>query len=233
VVLCAGQFSSRILEFSGIGNAAIIGPILEGVGRKMRVDIPGVGESLTNDGVVIVTMTANPNDLNTGTSADLYAGGAFLPYPGGPLTYNTTSARFSQWFNFDTYTPGPTYLPQFGPVIDPGGYGDVESPTTHLFSIGAILLNVSSTGFAHIQSADPFDAPYATTNAIQDPVDQDRWNTLLQVRLFVGAIERALLACCHCIPPFYSSIIEGVPYLKSYSESIYHKCRVAFIGRTM
>ena len=181
VVLCAGQFSSRILEYSGIGNPDVIAPFLAAAGRKMYRNIPGVGQSLTNDGIVIVTMTANPNDVNTGTSADLYGGGAFLPYPSGPLTSTTTSTRFTQWLNFDSYTPGPDYLPQFGPVVDPGGYGDVEMPGFHTFSIGAILLNVSSTGFAHIQSADPFDLPYATTNAIQDPEDQERWNTVLQV----------------------------------------------------
>lgn len=59
----------------------ILEPILSRVGFPMVADVPGVGEQLGNDGVVMVTLnrsTAVPTNTNLD---DLYAGGAFTPYP--------------------------------------------------------------------------------------------------------------------------------------------------------
>lgn len=66
----------------------ILEPILSRVGFPMVADVPGVGEHLGNDGVVMVTLnrsiaaTFNPN------LDDLYAGGAFTPYPNASANPN-------------------------------------------------------------------------------------------------------------------------------------------------
>ncbi len=165
VIIAAGHRSSLLLENSGVGDTAIIEPLLERVGFEMVADVPGVGKHLGNDGVLFLTM-ARPNDtVSLGTPDDLYAGGAFLPYPNATTRDSTPqiTERFSQFI-------GVANL-----------YTSKENPQT--FSIGAILLNTTSRGYAHIQSADPLYAPLVTAETLNDKMDRANWWYLLRYQI--------------------------------------------------
>lgn len=99
VVIAAGHRSSFLLENSGVGDPLIIKKYLTAIGRPMVSNVPGVGESLGNDGVVLATLTRNTSDPLSPDANSLYAGGAFLDYPGGYS--GTGTKRFSQWLNLD------------------------------------------------------------------------------------------------------------------------------------
>lgn len=59
----------------------ILEPILGRVGFPVVADVPGVGEHLGNDGVVMVTLNRSAAAAVNPVRDDLYAGGAFTPYP--------------------------------------------------------------------------------------------------------------------------------------------------------
>lgn len=171
VIVAAGHRSSLLLEQSGVGNRTIIEPLLAKDGRRVVADVPAVGENLGNDGVVLVPLNttgvagvglANPNDL--------YAGGAFLPYPNSATRGSTpqTSDRFSQIIG--------------APFIQ----DDAANNGNPTFSVGAILLNTSSTGYAHIQSGDPFDAPLVLLPTFGNTWDQSNWYWLMKYQVGEG-----------------------------------------------
>lgn len=133
-------------------------------GRRVVADLPAVGENLRNDGTVLVPLDAR-NVVTPGSGSavglanpnDLYAGGAFLPYPNATTRVASTSSsdRFSQLIG----APG---------VLD-DAYG---FPT---FSVCAIVLNVSSVGSAHIQSGDPLAEPMIELPTIGSDDDMRIW----------------------------------------------------------
>ena len=168
VIIAAGHRSSLLLESSGIGDPAIIGPLLAAVGRSVVAPLPGVGRNLGNDGIVLVNLNAtNAPGLASSTvpATTLYGGGAFLPWPGSVGL--GSSDRFSQFIG----APG------------------IAGPET--FTIGALLLNVSSRGTSHIQSADPLYEPLVDLNTFNDVTDQANWLYLMreQVAPIVAAME--------------------------------------------
>ena len=59
----------------------IIEPILSRVGFPLVADVPGVGEHLGNDGAVMVKLNRSTSAAVDPNKDNLYAGGAFTPYP--------------------------------------------------------------------------------------------------------------------------------------------------------
>ena len=163
VIVAAGHRSSLLLEASGVGNASLIGPLLAKEGRRVVANLPAVGENLRNDGTVLVPLDASNAVVPAGTAAglanpnDLYAGGAFLPYPNATTRGSSTfvSTRFSQLIG----APG---------VLDEA-YG---FPT---FSVCAIVLNVSSAGSSHIISGDPLQEPAVVLPTMGSTEDMQNW----------------------------------------------------------
>lgn len=153
-----------------MGNRTLIEPLLAKDGRRVVADVPAVGENLGNDGVVLVPLNATAvAGVPLADPNDLYAGGAFLPHPnnvtrGSP---SQTTDRFSQIIG--------------APLIqDESQNGGKQS-----FSIGAILLNTSSTGYAHIQSGDPFDEPLVLLPTFGNEWDQSNWYWLMKFQVGV------------------------------------------------
>lgn len=66
----------------------ILEPILSRVGFPMVANVPGVGEHLGNDGVVMVTLNRSTTATFNPNLDDLYAGGAFTPYPNASANPN-------------------------------------------------------------------------------------------------------------------------------------------------
>ncbi len=159
VIVAAGHRSSLLLESSGVGNRNIIGPLLAADGRRVVADVPAVGENLRNDGAVLVPLDASAvQGVGLANPNDLYAGGAFLPYPNG-----TTRGA----------APQPS-TDRFSQLIGAPGVMDevLGFPT---FSIAAILLNVTSTGSAHILSGDPLAEPLVRLPTIGNDYDMANW----------------------------------------------------------
>ena len=103
VIIAAGHRSSLLLENSGVGNPAIIEPLLQSVGFNMVANVTGVGENLGNDGFVPISITRTGSvDENRN---DLYFGGCFWPAPADAIP-SETSDRFSQIFGADEITEG-------------------------------------------------------------------------------------------------------------------------------
>jgi len=165
VIIAAGHRSSLLLENSGVGDSRVIMPLLERVGFEMVADVPGVGAYLGNDGVLLLTMNRSDSvDHKNATLNDLYSGGAFLPWPNATTAnhFPQTTQRFSQLLGTDQL----------------GGKDGLD-----LFHIGVILLNTSSNGYAHIQSADPLYAPLVTARTFNDKMDRGNWWYLLRFQL--------------------------------------------------
>lgn len=66
----------------------ILEPMLNRVGFPMVADVPGVGEHLGNDGVVMVRLNRSTTATYNPNLDDLYAGGAFTPYPNASANPN-------------------------------------------------------------------------------------------------------------------------------------------------
>jgi len=163
VVVAAGHRSSLLLEASGVGNRTLIEPLLAADGRRVVADVPNVGENLGNDGVVLIPLDASAvGGVGLANPNDLYAGGAFLPYPNSATRGSTpqTTARFSQ-------------------IIGAPGIED-EACGVPTFTLAPILLNTTSLGSAHIQSGDPLAEPLVNLPTIGNAYDQANWFWLLK-----------------------------------------------------
>ncbi|GAB5036497.1 glucose-methanol-choline oxidoreductase [Nannochloropsis oceanica] len=165
VIIAAGHRSSLLLENSGVGDARVIEPLLHRVGFEMVADVPGVGAYLGNDGVLMLKLNrSDSTEHRDATPNDLYSGGAFLPWPNATTAnhFPQTTQRFSQLLGTDQL----------------GGEEGLD-----FFHIGVILLNTSSNGFAHIQSADPLYAPLVTARTFNDKMDRANWWYLLRFQV--------------------------------------------------
>lgn len=86
----------------------ILEPILSRVGFPMVADVPGVGDHLGNDGVVLVALNRSRTAAVDPNPNDLYFGGAFTPYPNpsaNPDNPVQTTLRFGQLFGADNLAP--------------------------------------------------------------------------------------------------------------------------------
>jgi hypothetical protein len=169
----------------------VVQPLLEAVDPPLPfiANVSGVGENLGNDGLVFFVFTRDPEASLSPNPNDLYAAGAFLPNPDEEAISGTP--RFSQWLNVEPPRPenatstSRRHLREWARITGRrlhGGEGEV-APAVNLsqWQVGAILLNVSSKGFAHIQSADPLYQPQVTTGLLTDDADIERWKSLMRV----------------------------------------------------
>ena len=77
IIVCAGINSPLFLLHSGVGDAEE----LKKIGVPVIYNNPNVGKNLENQTLLILTATANPQDMGMNNFNDLYVGGAFLPDP--------------------------------------------------------------------------------------------------------------------------------------------------------
>ena len=222
VILAAGHRSSLLLEASGVGDPDVIAPLLAAVGRAVISPLPGVGSNLCNDGIVLVTLNATGAASGAGRAgsprpdpATLYGGGAFLPWPGSAPPPASPSLRFTQ-------------------VIGAPHIMDAAFGGTPTLAIGVLVLNTTSRGTAHIQSADPLYAPLVNLDTFNDPTDQANWYYAIkqQVAPLVKSLEDAGYALLSPAPALLngtskSKILEWV--FQSYIHS-HHWCGTCAMG---
>lgn len=167
VVLAGGINSSKLLELSGIGSAAV----LSNAGIKPVFINENVGKHLQNHPLMFITLTANPlqNGVPPGAPYAFTIHNVYLPVFGG----SASDPRMLQIL-FDYFPTSP-----LGPVV----------------VLGFELLNPLSEGSVHIQSDNSFQIAAADDGFYQNPVDlinmknaiQNYIRTLLQQLATIGA----------------------------------------------
>jgi choline dehydrogenase len=159
VLLCAGIYSNEILQRSGIGERSH----LNSIGIPVVVDNPNVGRNSRNHliNTALYKMKA-PRSISSSSSssssssnkprhgggaessADLYAGGAFLP---NPLSSASQTKRGFQWIGVEL--PNDMFLAVF------------------------YNLQPMSQGLDRIQSPDPLQTSIVEENLLSDQRDLD------------------------------------------------------------
>lgn len=163
IVLCAGAIGSpQLLLLSGVGPAQQ----LERLGIPVRVNLPGVGESLQDHPIAgIAHRCRHPVSLRNAESF-----GAMLQYlltGAGPLSSNIAEAGAF------VRSPGARGAPDiqyhFAPTffIDNG----FVCPPGHGFSIGPTLVAPRSRGRLTLASRDPMAAPLIFGQHLSEPAD--------------------------------------------------------------
>jgi choline dehydrogenase len=130
MILCAGVYSTTLLQLSGIGNASY----LASLGIEPLVDNPNVGARLYNQQGAFVIFVKNASDVPSANPADVYEGGAFLP----------TALNASQG---DSTGKSPRRYQLIG----------INGGATMELAIFDLQPNVS--GFVRIRDRDPLRAP--------------------------------------------------------------------------
>lgn len=98
VILCTGPFTPVILQASGIGNATTLGD----AGIPTLYNNPSVGQNISVQLAIDVTLSRNPLDVLSNNDGDLFYGGAFLPNPivNDPFDDINTSPRKYMLYSF-------------------------------------------------------------------------------------------------------------------------------------
>jgi choline dehydrogenase len=160
VIVCLGIHSAEFLQRSGVGPKSL----LDELKIKTIYNNPNVGKNWSNQTLVPVVFSANPNDpaLPANDLAALYTGGAFLP----PL------------------------LPQSDPALR--GFQLIGAGSTGQFDMIVIDLQPHSLGTIRIQSSDPFQVSLVDNNYMNDPDGFDLQSYVLAFQNYVQPIATAL-----------------------------------------
>lgn len=157
VVLSAGPLASpQLLELSGVGNSAI----LQQHGIAVRHHLPGVGENLRDHPYVRLSFECAQaitiNDVLRNPVLKMREGLRFVFGRKGILSISSSTAQM----NYRSH-PGarqPELVLRFMPLSGKDRYArDSKYGLDPFpgFSFGVAVLQPRSSGFAHIQSADP------------------------------------------------------------------------------
>jgi choline dehydrogenase len=173
VIMSGGSVNSpQLLQLSGIGPAEH----LRGLGIEVRSDNPHVGRNLQDHIGTNYTYRANCPTINQQLGpwwAKLNAGIRYLLLRDGPL-----SVSLNQAGGFIRTDPGRTrpnmqlYFQAFSTVIPRPGERPILNPDPWPgFSIGWSNCRPKSRGEIMIRSADPFEGPRITPNALSHEDD--------------------------------------------------------------
>jgi len=172
VIVAAGVMTPPLLLRSGVG------PIrdLEALGIPVVHNSPQVGKNITNQTLVTVTATANPDDAGMVNPNDLYTGGAFLPLPVslskeiGTANSNNLSADKSLLTDNNNLSANSTLLATSS--VSQRALQLIGMATeSGIFSITIIPLEPKSRGSLTIMSPDPLQAPLVNIGYLSNPDD--------------------------------------------------------------
>ena len=169
VVMAAGAIGTpQILELSGIGSAAVLGPL----GIPVVHDLQGVGANLQDHlqirSVYGVQGVRTLNTLAQSWWGKAWIGLQYLINQSGPMSMApsqlgafTRSSEAHRWPNVE-YHVQPLSLPAFGEPLDP-----FDALTASVCN-----LNPTSRGTVHVASCDPKIAPRIQPNYLSTPEDR-------------------------------------------------------------
>ncbi|KAF8218301.1 aryl-alcohol oxidase-like protein [Mycena galopus ATCC 62051] len=208
VVLSAGTVgSAQILMNSGVGNKTD----LEALGIPVLLDLPSVGQNVSDHAAVVATWTVASNDtedeifLNTTRFNEAF--GEWNATKTGPLTtigtthvgfkrLNLTSDIFRQFEDPSSGRRSPHVELKFAS----GAFG--SESTGHYFSINTAVVSPMSRGFIKLNTSDPLDSPLINPGLLSSDFD------LLAVREGIKMAQRFVTA-----PVWKGYIIEQTPAL--------------------
>lgn len=171
VIVCGGAYNSpQLLLLSGIGPAAQ----LQKLGIAPVVDLPGVGQNLSEHHAVMIEFAATRpvtflNELRMDRAALSVARWALLG--SGPFATQINSANGIVRTDRSLDRPDIQYM--CNPVrMDAKLWWPFASARQrHVFSVGVVGLHPRSRGNVTLRSANPTDAPRIVINALADTAD--------------------------------------------------------------
>ena len=171
VILCGGAYNSpQLLLLSGVGPAAQ----LEKAGIPIAVDLPGVGQNLSEHHAVMLEFAATRpvtfiNELRMDRAALSVARWAL--FGSGPFATQINSANGIVRTDRSLDRPDIQYM--CNPVrMDAKLWWPLFSgEQRHVFSVGVVGLHPRSRGNVTLRSANPADAPRIVINALTDTAD--------------------------------------------------------------
>ncbi len=169
VILASGSLvTPKLLMLSGIGPA----DQLKAHGLACRVDLPGVGENLTDHPEVPITATANGayGYFKQGVGWRMLLNGLqFKLFGSGRIT--SAGVEAGAFVNPTDPEAEPTIQAFCVPMVyvDRDSKGLVEE--TYGMSITTVVVKPKSRGFVRLRSADPDAMPLVSPNLLKDPAD--------------------------------------------------------------
>ncbi|AKI01563.1 choline dehydrogenase-like flavoprotein [Hoeflea sp. IMCC20628] len=234
VILSGGSVNSpQLLQFSGIGAA----DHLKHLGIQIRVDNPNVGRNLEDHIGINYTFRANCPTINQQLGSwwgKLSAGMHYLMLRDGPLSVSLNQAggfiRTSPELNRPNMQ---LYFQAFSTVIPRPGERPILSPDPWPgFSIGWSNCRPKSRGEIMIRSADPFEAPRISPNALSHDDD-------VAEMLATGKIVREMAASSPLAECIEAEILPGpditsdaamIDDIRRRSGTVYHPVATCRMG---
>lgn len=227
VVLTAGAINTpQILMLSGIGD----GEHLRSVGIEPVVDLPGVGDNLSDHlacGLIMAT-TRTDTLVAAETPVQLLK---YLLARKGLLTSNIGEAH--AFLQSRPQLLGPDIELIFAPVpfLD---HGDTEADR-HGYTVGVILLQPRSVGTIRLASGDPFVPPLIDPRYLSD--DHDLETLIWGLRQAQEVFDTEPLASVVTEPIRPDAIpqddAEREAVVRRWSETLYHPVGTAAIGKVV
>ncbi|KAJ3775871.1 aryl-alcohol oxidase-like protein [Lentinula raphanica] len=172
VIICGGVVGSpQILLNSGIGNSTF----LHTIGIPPLVDLPGVGQNLSDQPFIANAFLANTNDsyddINRNDTVSDEALAEWRGMEGRPGDFQGAGQLGDTFANqISYYRVGHDITEQYGDLsagptsphleIYPGnGYFLMPPPTGHYMSMTTVVVSPASRGSVTINSSDPFTPP--------------------------------------------------------------------------
>jgi choline dehydrogenase len=224
VVLTAGAVNTpQILLLSGVGPAEH----LRALGIDVVVDLPGVGENLSDHlAAGIVVGTSRTDSLVAAETPKEVLD--YLFRRRGLLTSNVGEAHAFLQSRPDLAGPDIELIFAPVPYLD---HGDTE-PAGHGYTIGVILLQPKSRGTIRLSTRDPFDPPSIDPRYLSEEEDLDTlsWG----IERAVEIIETEPLAGVLTDPMRPERIPrtheERAAAIRRWAETLYHPVGTAAMG---
>ncbi len=159
IIVCAGNFSSVILQRSGIGNP----DDLARAGIETLIDSPNVGHNFQSHFTVGMGV-----EVETKRILELMSADPSNPFPLGAFKgEGSRGGRRLQLYG----SPTPSFLPT--PDVLANHWGFDPAKQSNIMSIGIFDINPSSRGTIMAAHSDPETYPSIDLNPLGDPDDLD------------------------------------------------------------
>ena len=235
VILSGGAVNSpQLLQLSGIGPAAL----LKSHGIPVRADISHVGQNLQDHVGINYTFRMNVPTLNNALRpwhGKLRAGLRYLLFRRGPLSLSINHG--GGFFKTDPSRALPNmqlYMQAFSTLIPRAGERPLLTPDPFPgMSLGLSNCRPTSRGEIAIRSADPFDHPRITANALSTNHDvSEMLDAVKFLRKLASQPHLAGLIAEELRPgPAVQSDADLVADFRQRSGTVYHPCCTCRMGR--
>jgi choline dehydrogenase len=171
VILCGGTYNTpQLLLLSGVGPAAE----LERHAIRTNVDLPGVGQNLSEHPAVMIEFAATRpvtflNELRIDRAA--VSAARWAVFGSGPFATQINSANGI--IRTDHTLDRPDVQLMCNPVrMDAGVWWPlISARQRHVFSVGVVALHPLSRGNVTLRSSDPTDPPRIVMNTLTEAAD--------------------------------------------------------------